>query len=120
MKLLNALHSEFHDAAAHELARATVISERRRATILAGLLGGVLAVSLTLLTFFSDQLASIPRSPKQWGPVVVGAGLAYELLARFAYAHLIRTDRPLPVLARYANALVETSLPTVGMLIIAS
>jgi adenylate cyclase len=117
---LDTLHLEFDRAFTRELVRETVISERRRATILAGLLGGVLAVSLTLLTFFGDQLAAIPRSPKQWEPLVVGAGLAYELLARFAYGRLLRTGRPLPALARYANALAETSLPTAGMLIVAS
>jgi adenylate cyclase len=120
MKLLDALDSEFDRAFARELARETLISERRRATILAGLLGGVLVVSLTLLSFFGDQLAAIPRSPKQWGPLLVGAGFAYELLARYAYGRLIRAGRPLPALARYLNVLVETSLPTFGMLIVAS
>src|SRR5437867_13362159 len=103
MKLLDARHPEFDRTFARELARETVISERRRATILAGLLGGVLAVSLSLLSFFGDQLAALPRGPKQWGPLVVGAGLAYELLARLAYGRLIRTDRPLPAVARYLN-----------------
>jgi len=120
MKLLKALHPEFGHAFDRELAREIVMSERRRATILAGLLGGVLAVSLTLLSFFGDQLAAIPRSPKQWGPLLVGAGLTYELLARFAYGRLIRADRSLSALARYLNALVETSLPTAGMLMVAS
>lgn len=120
MKLLDALHPEFDRAFARELARETVISERRRATILAGMLGGVLAMALTLLSLFGEQLAALPRSPQYWGPLGVAAGLAYELLARFAYGRLIRTDRPLPALARYLNALVETSLPTIGMLIIVS
>jgi adenylate cyclase len=120
MKLLDTLHPEFDRAFARELARETVISERRRATILAGLIGGVLAAALTLLIFFGDQLAALPRSPKQWAPLLIGAGLAYELLARFAYGRLISADRPLPAMARYVNALVETSLPTGALLIVAS
>lgn len=119
MKLMDALHPVFHDAFARELARETVVSERR-ATILAVLLGGVLAVGLSLLSFFGAQLAALPRSPKQWGPLLLGGGLAYELLAHFAYAHLIRTERPLPVAARYVSALIETSLPTGALLIMAS
>ena len=72
MKLMDALHPVFHDAFARELARETVVSERR-ATILAVLLGGVLAVGLSLLSFFGAQLAALPRSPKQWGPLLLGA-----------------------------------------------
>src|SRR5262245_46969175 len=120
MMLVQTIPPEFRDPFARELEREIVSSERRRVTFLAGLLAGVLGVSLSLLLFFGDQLASLPRAPMRWEPLIVGVGLVYELLARYACGHLLRAGRPLPVVARYGTALVETSLPTCALLIIAN
>jgi len=118
MKLLHDMPPEVRSPFVRELEREVLISERRRATLLAGLFAGLLGVSLGLLIFFGDQLASLPRGPKQWGPLIPGAGLAYELLVRFACGRLLQAGRPLPVVARYGTALVETSIPTCALLII--
>ena len=120
MMLVQTIPPEFHDPFAQELEREIVSSERRRVTFLAGLLAGVLGVSLSLLLFFGDHLTSLPREPTRWEPLIVGVGLVYELLARFACGRLLQAGRPLPVVARYGTAFVETSLPTCALLIIAN
>src|SRR5690348_10347585 len=95
------------------LRREVLRSERRRLLWQAGVLAGVLAAML---------LARIAAPEMLWayfhGRMAVTTPLfillpfiAYELLGAAIFARFIRRDRDIIVIGRYANALIETSLP---------
>ena len=50
---------------------------------------------------------------------VLGLFLTYELLARKAFSIFIEKKTQPPEIIRYVNAFIETSLPSVGLLIFA-
>jgi adenylate cyclase len=62
-----------------------------------------------------EQLTQRPLPP--WLPAgIIGPFLAYEIVALLVLRYRITRGVVFPTLARFANALVETSLPTVGLL----
>ncbi len=94
-------------------------SERRRLTLIAGIAATAFAFSLLGLVLFPAQLRSWLPPALEPTVLVVLSGLvtAYELTARAIVGRFIRDGRPLPTVARYATALVETSLPTLGIVL---
>ncbi len=103
------------------LNRETLVSERRRMLILAAM--GALIFVLILLagTFAPNFVRSIyhDRLPERAALAAFSAFIAYELFAAGLVTIFLRRGRNYPVLGRYANALVETSFPTVLLYLLA-
>jgi adenylate cyclase len=103
------------DMFAKLLRREMLRSEQRRVLRLAGVLSGVLATIILLWNFLPAAVEAVFQGRMSLGtPVAVLVPfIVYELLAAGIFTFLIRRDRDIFVLGRYANALIETSLPTV-------
>jgi adenylate cyclase len=96
------------------LAREVVVSERLRTGILA-VLFALIAVLVFVFTWaFRDSEVPFLRSPETLYRIlaVMGALICYELFVRAALGRMLRRDRSPPPAIRYANALIETSVPT--------
>jgi adenylate cyclase len=102
------------------LRREVVRSERRRVLRLAGVLSGVLASIVLLWTIAPAVVEAVFHGKLSLGtPLVIFLPfIGYELFAAGIFTFLIRRDRDIPVLGRYANALIETSLPTVVIFVL--
>lgn len=110
--MAGAVTREFEKALAAEITD----SEWLRIAVLAGALAVVLAADMVLFADPPAALRAVVRAPfiAWWLPlVVIGPFVVYELgvLALLTY----RRSRGLtmPVVARFSNAIIETSLPTV-------
>jgi adenylate cyclase len=97
------------------LNREILVSERRRMLSLAALQAAILALILLAATFAPGLARSIyhDRPPVRAALTAFSAFIAYELLAAALLTVLLRRGRNFPVFGRYANALIETSFPTV-------
>jgi len=86
-----------------------------RVRVLAATLAGLLAVLELLIFLLRDELRLFTREPLSlWLPLrVIGPFVLYEIVAMLVLQRRRRRARPLPTWMRYANATVETSLPTV-------
>src|SRR5262245_26468248 len=88
-------------------------SEVKRVTILCVLIAIFFCLAAVVRVVFADELAAIPADKRpDFGLILltlVGA-FAYEWVARFAFRRFHRLNKPLPFLARYGNATIETSL----------
>lgn len=89
--------------------------------ILASLLAAVAVMfpvfAVTQRVYFLDTFGS----PRAAVLIVAACGLlaAYEVFARWVVGRRLRAGRPLPQPVRYWNALVETSMPTVLLVLVA-
>ncbi len=103
------------------LNREVLRSERRRVLSLAGLLTTILAALLLLLAFTPGFVASIFRDhvPSRVPIALFPPFIAYELAVAGFMTYLARRGRAYPTFGRYANALIETSFPTLGVYILA-
>jgi adenylate cyclase len=96
------------------LSREMVHSERLRVTILAASFA-LIAVMVTAFTWiFRDSPVPFLRSPDALRGVLhaMGGLIAYELWVRFMLGHMLRRGKAPPAALRYLNALIETSLPS--------
>jgi adenylate cyclase len=97
------------------LLREILVSEQRRVTILAALMGGMCVTWLASGLLVPAQVPLMEQlGLAQRRAVVVvltGAAFIYELIVRTGIGHFIRTGRHPPAVARYVNCVVETSLP---------
>jgi len=110
------------DAAFRELLnREVLLSERRRVLSLAGLLTAILVVLLLLLAFTPVFVETTFRGrvPSFAALIIFPPFIAYELVVAAVMTFLARRGHPLPIFARYANAVVETSFPTLGVYVLA-
>jgi adenylate cyclase len=101
-----------------ELGRQIVATERLCAGIQA-------AISATL--FLTVAIAAAVEHARgrtlrawQWSLVIAGGAIVYELLARQVFASFLRRDRQPSPFARYVNALVEASIPTLVLAVLAN
>src|ERR1700722_15025256 len=103
------------------LNRELLVSERRRMLILAALQAVILVLILLVLTLAPGVAGSIyhDRLPLRAALAAFSAFVAYELFAATLVTIFLRRGRNYPVFARYANALVETSFPTVLLYLLA-
>jgi adenylate cyclase len=103
------------DGYAHALRREILRSEQQRMRMLAIVLAVLLALivcGFAVLTELRDRL--FPRGIPPWLPIVgFGPFILYEVAALGFLRWRIAADKDFPRLARFANALVETSLPGV-------
>ena len=97
------------------LAGEILASERIRVRALAAVLVVLLILDELLFVFGQDFLRQFLRRPvPAWQPLsVIGPFLAYELAVLVALRYRASRGKDLPSLARFANVLIETSLPTV-------
>ena len=108
--------SSFED----HLAREIIDSERMRMAVLAGLLGVLLAFSGLLVALFREDYLrhfSTPRAFVYTSSVLVLL-LCYELAIRELIGRWLRRGRMVPNPLRYLNAFVETSVPSVLILLL--
>ncbi len=100
-----------------ELARQTLISERWRCTILAG----VLALILGVMVVYSVALSQTPGALPGMGGVmiVVAIGALLEWIARGFISHLLARGRTRHAAVPYVSCVIEMALPTCAILILA-
>lgn len=103
------------------LAREIVASERLRMGALASLLAVLLVVIAALFEIYRADYQRHFASPRGfYASFVVILGLiAYELAVRHVVGHRAREGKSIPESLRYLNAFVETSVPTLLMILIA-
>jgi adenylate cyclase len=103
------------------LNREILVSERRRMLILAGLQAFILVLILLAATLAPGFVRSIyhDRLPVRAALAAFSAFIAYELFAAGLVTMFLRRGRNYPDFGRYANALVETSFPTVLLYLLA-
>jgi hypothetical protein len=103
------------------LNREILVNERRRMLILAALQAFILVLILLAVTLAPSVAGSIyhDRLPLRAALAAFSAFVAYELFAATLVTIFLRRGRNYPVFGRYANALVETSFPTVLLYVLA-
>jgi adenylate cyclase len=109
------------DATFSELLNREVLrSERRRVLSLAGLLTAILIVIQLLLAFAPGAVGAVfrDRAPSRVPIILFPPFIAYELAVAAFLTYRGRRGRSFPTVPRYANALVETSFPTLGIYIL--
>ncbi len=104
-----------------EIEKETIQSERYRLLLLV-VAFATIGVGFTLgPILFHRQFASLlgPQAGKfqLWSALIFFGFSLYCAGARFVFGWYGRNDRALPLVARYANALVETSAPTLIMVL---
>lgn len=100
----------YSDALRREIMR----SERLRMQALAIILALLLAITLIAANFFQEFTTRMFRDGLPgWIPLAgIGPFLLYELISLVVLRERTKRDRDFPRIARFANALIETSLPT--------
>src|SRR5262245_49192637 len=96
------------------LSREMVYSERFRVTILAAVFGLLAALVAVFTWAFRDSPVPFLRSPDTLRGILhaMGALVVYELWVRFVLGHMLRRGKAPPAALRYLNAFVETSTPS--------
>ena len=110
--MAGAVPLEFEKALKAEIAE----SEWLRIAVLATALAVVLAADMVLFARPPAALLAVVHAPflAWWLPlVVIGPFLVYELAALALLTYRRRLGLGMPVVARFANAIIETSVPTV-------
>ncbi len=100
----------FSDALRREIIR----SEQQRMRALAIILATLLLITLVVANVFVDYSSRMfERDVPGWLPfVAIGPFLLYELLSLTILRYRAARDRDFPRVTRFANALIETSLPS--------
>jgi adenylate cyclase len=110
-----------HDGYANELRREIMRSEIQRVRLLAiflALLLVVMSAAINLFPGFSERM--FRNGIAGWVPLAgVGPFLVYEIVVLYVLRWRLAKDKDFPRLARFVNALIETSLPSVAILIMA-
>lgn len=99
--------------------RETLLSERLRLSIIAVLLGLNFVRWIVIAMFFPAQMGERAGAPIDYRALIVLGGIAfvYELIAvRMVHRALNGGFRP-PKFARYVNAFIETSIPTLALVV---
>ncbi len=106
-----AVESSFERALSAEI----MASEELRTRVLATVLGVLLVVQMLILLFADELVTQFVRIPLPvWLPLaVVGPFLAYETAVTSVLRYRRRRGLGMPAAARFGNATIETSLPTV-------
>ncbi len=108
-----AIDSAFERALSAEIAG----SELLRMRVLAATLAVLLVADEMLFLFARDLVERIAQNPlPAWLPAeIIGPFLAYEIVALFVLHYRLARGTTFPTAARFANAIIETSLPTVAL-----
>lgn len=102
-----------------EFSKEILESEKLRATILSTIFICILAYYILITVFFREQLERLfqPGFSRYWIAVFLGAVSLQQFAVRHAIGWRIRTKRGFPFLLRYWNAFVDTTIPTVGIIL---
>ncbi|HEY2612562.1 MAG TPA: hypothetical protein VGI94_17275, partial [Reyranella sp.] len=100
---------------ANELRREILRSEVQRVQMLAIVLSVLLAATLCATVFFPEFIRRMFRGGIfPWEPLVaIGPFVVYAWIVKFILRRRAGQDSDFPRIARFANALIETSLPGV-------
>jgi adenylate cyclase len=103
------------DGYANELRREIMRSEIQRVRVLAIVLSGLLVVTLIVANFFPEFTRRMFRGGiPGWEPLAaIGPFVLYEWVVLFVLRWRAAQDKDFPRIGRFANALIETSLPSV-------
>ncbi len=108
-------------AYAHALKREILHSEQKRMRVVAALLAFLLcftSIGVLFLPTLRDRL--FPSGVSPWMPLAgIGPFILFELIALAVLRYRLATDRDFPQVARFVNALVETSMPGVIIYVLA-
>src|SRR5215468_429986 len=108
-----------HGGYATELRREIMRSEIQRVRVLAIFLGALLAVALIMVNFSGIENRMFRTDVAGWVPLAgIGPFLLYEIAVLFGLRWRAALDKDFPKPARYVNALVETSLPSVAIFVL--
>lgn len=102
------------------LAREIIHSERVRMAILAGLLGALIVFFGLMYALFREDYQHIFSRPKAFNHagVMLALLLCYELGIRHLIGRWLERGRSVPEALRYLNAFVETSVPTILIVLV--
>ncbi len=102
------------------LAREIIHSERMRMAILAALLGGLIAVFGLTYAIRGEQYLRSFLTPAAFASIVIAVALllGYELAVRHFLARRLRQGNSMPGALRYLNAFVETSVPSIIIVLV--
>ncbi|HEV3489898.1 MAG TPA: adenylate/guanylate cyclase domain-containing protein [Reyranella sp.] len=103
------------DSYVNELRREIMRSEIQRVRMLAIVLTSLLVVTLIVANFFPEFTRRMFRGGiAGWVPLAgIGPFVLYEWVALFVLRRRAAQDKDFPRIGRFANALIETSLPGV-------
>ena len=110
------------DGYANELRREIMRSEVQRVRMLAIVLGVLLVMTVSAANFFPEFAHRMFRGGiAGWVPLAgIGPFFLYEVVVLFVLRWRATRDTDFPRIGRFANALVETSLPSVIIYILSS
>jgi adenylate cyclase len=98
-----------------ELGRQILASEKLRAGIQV-IIGAVLTTVVAIVG--GVQLSRGHHMPAyKWALVIGAVAVVYELITRKVFDYYLRRDRETPVLSRYLNTAIETSIPTIVLIV---
>ncbi|HZX84159.1 MAG TPA: adenylate/guanylate cyclase domain-containing protein [Reyranella sp.] len=108
------------DGYASELRREILRSEIQRVQVLAIVLGTLLAVMVAVVNLLPGLTARLFRGGLEWWEPLAGVGpfALYECVVLFVLRWRASRDRDFPRYARFGNAFIETSLPSVVILLL--
>jgi len=97
------------------LSREIALSELMRMRVVAVTLAILLIADQLIFLFARGLIEQFMQKPLPgWLPLrVIGPFLVYETVALVILRYRLARERSFPTIARYANAVIETSLPTV-------
>ena len=100
---------------AHELRREIMRSEIQRVRVLAFVLLGLLATTLAAVNFLPGLVNRMFHPPVAWWVPLAGIGsfALYEIVVLLVLRWRSSRDMEFPRYARFANAFIETSMPSV-------
>lgn len=103
------------------LASEIIHSERLRMAILAGLMGGLILALGLIYAVRGEQYLHTYLTPAAFAYIaaVIALLMGYELAIRQLLGRRLQQGTALPGALRYLNALVETSVPTIIMVLVA-
>ena len=106
---------------AHELRREIMRSEIQRVRVLAVVLVGLLAVTMAAVNLLPGLVHSMFHRGLAWWLPLAGIGpfALYEVVVLFVLRWRASRDRDFPRYARFANAFIETSMPSVLIFVVA-
>jgi adenylate cyclase len=98
-----------------ELGRQILASEKLRATLQAGM-GAIIFVIVAMVGGI-HLLRGTSLPGYKWALVIAAVAIAYELITRELFDYHLRHNAQPPLLGRYLNAAIETSIPTVVIIV---
>ncbi|CAN5377183.1 adenylate/guanylate cyclase domain-containing protein [soil metagenome] len=115
--MADAAPSAYAHALRHEILR----SEQKRMRVIAALLAFVLCFTSAGVLFLPELRQRLfPNGIAPWMPLAgIGPFVLFELVALAVLRYRLATDTDFPQAARFANALVETSMPGVIIFVLA-